>query len=93
MNWSVSEAKAKLSEVLARARRSPQVIESRGQTVAVVLSKQEFDRLQELTRKPAPNPMKQWLEWVSELKRGTDLELKLPPRRLDPERPSPFGEE
>jgi prevent-host-death family protein len=93
MNWSVSKAKAKLSEVLARSRRAPQVIESRGDAVAVVVSKQEFDRLQELARAPAPSPMSDWLEWVADFKRGKDLELEVPPRKVERDRALPFDDE
>ena len=93
MNWSVSEAKAKLSEVLARARKGPQVIESRGEEVAVVISKRDFDRLQAASEKPAPSPMQQWLDWVARLKGRADLELELPPRRVEAERPSAFDVE
>lgn len=92
MNWSVSEAKARLSEVLSRARRGPQVIENRGQAVAVVISKQEFDRLQQLRAEPLPSAMAEFLAFTRKLQEQGDLELELPPRELEPARPIPFGE-
>lgn len=93
MTWSVSKAKAKLSEVLARSRRTPQVIESRGDAIAVVISKQEFDRLQGLAQAPAPSPMQDWLAWVADYKKGKALELALPPREVEDHRPIPFDDE
>jgi prevent-host-death family protein len=86
MSWSVSEAKARLSEVLSRARRGPQVIENRGEAVAVVVSKQEFDRLQQLRAEPRPSAMAELLEVTRKLKAEGELELELPPRELEPDR-------
>ncbi len=92
MSWSVSEAKARLSEVLARARRGPQVIENRGEPVAVVLSKQEYDRLQQLHQPPQPSAMAELLALTDRLKQQGDFELELPPRALEPERADPFDD-
>ncbi len=93
MSWSVSEAKARLSEVLTRARRGPQVIENRGEAVAVVISKQEFDRLQQLRAEPRPSAMAELLELTRTLKAEGELELELPARPLEPDRQIPFGED
>lgn len=93
MSWSVAEAKAKLSEVLARAKRSPQVIESRGEPVAVVLSLHEFDRLKAASAGPRKTGMQLWLEQVESMKRDGDMELQLPPRQSEPMRPDPFEDE
>lgn len=86
MSWSVSEAKARLSEVLSRARRAPQVIENRGEPVAVVVSKQEFDRLQQLRVEPKPSAMAALLEVTRQLRAEGELELELPARELEPDR-------
>ncbi len=44
--WQMQEAKARLSEVVKRAEQEgPQDITLRGRSVAVVLSRAEFDRL------------------------------------------------
>ena len=43
--WTVASAKAKLSEVIDRARtRGPQVITRRGRKTAVVVSAEEWER-------------------------------------------------
>lgn len=44
--WQIQEAKARLSEVIKQAEREgPQDITSHGKSVAVVMSRTEFDRL------------------------------------------------
>ena len=92
MSWSVSEAKAKLSQVLSRARRGPQIIENRGEAVAVVISKAEYDRLEQFQAKPAPSAMAELLDFTRKLKEQGDLELDLPPRQLEPDRAIPFSD-
>jgi prevent-host-death family protein len=43
--WTVAEAKAKLSEVIERARSAgPQTITRRGRTAAVVVAAEEWER-------------------------------------------------
>lgn len=43
-HWSVAQAKASLSRVLAEAAGSPQVIAKRGKPVAVVLSLEDYQQ-------------------------------------------------
>jgi len=43
--WSISEAKAKLSEVVRRCQKEPQMITRRGVPVAEMISVTEFLRL------------------------------------------------
>jgi prevent-host-death family protein len=43
--WSIREAKDRLSELVEEARRAPQAITKRGRRSAVVLSQEEFERL------------------------------------------------
>ena len=52
--WSVADAKARLSEVLRQAREAPQVIESRGDEVAIVLSADAYRELESLQREASP---------------------------------------
>lgn len=45
-SWQIQEAKARLSEVVKKARsEGPQELTMHGRPVAVVLSREEFDRL------------------------------------------------
>ena len=43
--WQMQEAKARLSEVVKRAQNQPQDITLHGKSVAVVISREAFDRL------------------------------------------------
>jgi len=43
--WSISDARAQLSELLNAARDEPQAIAEAGRVVAVVLSEREYERL------------------------------------------------
>lgn len=80
--WTVQEAKAKLSEVLRRAREEgPQVI---GTTKRCVLVDEAQWRETVAPRKP----LGQWL--IENTPRGGDLEL---PERAEPSRPTPFADE
>jgi prevent-host-death family protein len=90
MNWSVSEAKAKLSALLVRARRTPQVIESRGEEIAVVISMDTYNRLRAEAEAPKETPMQAWLRSLERLKEGEDLSIELPARTLSQERPAPL---
>lgn len=83
--WNVATAKAELSLVLERARRTPQVIEKRGEPIAVVVGVQDYERMAERGRRAS-----RWKAFLalSEAVRadaGTDLEL---PKRTT--RRSPF---
>ena len=56
------------------------------QAVAVVVSKREFDRLQQLRVEPKPSAMAALLEVTRQLKAEGELELELPARELEPDR-------
>lgn len=61
------------------------MIENRGEAVAVVISKEEFDRLQHLRVEPRPSAMAELLEVTRRLKAEGELELEFPPRKLKPD--------
>jgi prevent-host-death family protein len=88
--WSVAEAKAHFSELVAETRRAPQPIAKRGRPVAVVVSAEEFDRLTQAASRPTFHPMRTFLALTEELKAGGDLALRLRKRRARRPRPSPF---
>ena len=89
--WSVAEAKAKLSEVLASSRDAPQTIRSRGVDVAVVVSVAELSRLQRAAE-AKPTPMVDFLSTTRAMKSAGSLQLRLPKRRVGAPRTSPFEE-
>jgi prevent-host-death family protein len=87
--WNVAEAKAKLSEVLHEAQGAPQVIESRGRQVAVVLSMDDYRHLAELQDRAAPRErLAEFLRFSEALRKEGGATLR-PPRRT--RRPSPFS--
>jgi prevent-host-death family protein len=45
--WSIRDAKNHLSEVVEAAQRAPQAITKRGRPAVIVLSKKDYDRLQQ----------------------------------------------
>lgn len=93
MSWSISEAKARLSALLVDTRGGPQVIENRGEAVAVVLSIADYQRLQALASTPRPTAMQRWLATVEALKAGEDLALELPARNADDRDVPALGED
>lgn len=74
MAWQLQEAKAKFSELVQRAmEEGPQAVTRHGKDVVVVISAEEFARLQKGTP-----------DLRETLMSGPDGELELPPRRFDP---------
>lgn len=68
MVWQLSDAKNRLSEVLAKAKsEGPQIITSRGREQAVVLSTEEYARL----KQPRQNFVESLRQIASELPEDT----------------------
>lgn len=84
-HWSVASAKAELSLVLERARRSPQIIEKRGLPIAVVLGIDDYSRLDE--RQSKTDQWKRFLAQSAALREEGGADLEIPKRTA---RPSPF---
>lgn len=84
--WNVASAKAGLSHVLASARRSPQVIEKRGEPIAVVVGMEQYARLAEGERRRSR--WRRFLELSAALREEGGIDLAIPQRT---ERPSPFA--
>jgi prevent-host-death family protein len=79
--WSVAEAKARLSEVLNEAQRRPQLIENRGRGVAVLVSVEEYEALMALKEQAAPRArLDAFLRLSQEIREAGGAELELPPR-------------
>lgn len=76
--WSIASAKAEFSAVVRRAAREPQIIENRGQPVAVVLA---FDAYREWQEQCAQNArMQALLRLSAELRAEGGVDLGIPPR-------------
>jgi prevent-host-death family protein len=86
--WNIAEALARFSEVLQNARDVPQVIESSGEAVAVVLGISEFRELKALKEQAASEArLAQFLRFSEALRAEGGCELDMPDRLA---RPSPF---
>jgi len=86
VRWSIASAKAELSHVVRLAHRRPQVIERRGEAVAIVLGIEEYRRLaagDELAARWAA-----FLEQSASLRAEGGIELDIPRRTA---RTSPFA--
>ena len=78
-DWSLAEAKNGLSELVRRARNSPQTICVRGERTAVVLSADDYDAL---TAPEGPKGLKDLLRAMN--LEGVELERDpRPPRDVD----------
>ena len=84
-HWSIAAAKAELSHVVRRAQREPQVIENRGEPVAVVIAMDDYQRMAAGER--ARTRWREFLALSAELRAEGGFELELSPRES---RPSPF---
>ena len=77
--WQVHDAKARFSELLNAAQsEGPQMVLRRGEETAVVVSKEEWQRL----KAKAPITIREWL--MSDVGRG---DLNIPDRKAYRRRP------
>ena len=83
--WNIATAKAELSRVLRRARRQPQVIENRGEPVAVIVAFDEYRRLSDRERRSTR--WQSFLDLSAAFRAEGGVEFDIPARRA---RPSPF---
>jgi prevent-host-death family protein len=75
-SWQLQKAKAMLSEVVRSAAREPQIITVRGEEKAVVLSMEDYKKLNK--------PEKPTLYEFFQNSPLCGVELELPERRIEP---------
>ena len=75
--WALQDAKARFSEVVRAARKSPQTITLRGEEAAVVLSSDEYRRLRRLPAKSKST------KTLVEILQSCPYPLEIPPRSKD----------
>lgn len=83
--WNIASAKAELSQVVRRAQRAPQILENRGEPVAVVIAMHDYRTFSESQRREA-----NWQEFLrlgAEIRGKGGPELEILPRVS---RPDPF---
>ena len=87
MKWQLQTAKAKLSELIRRVdAEGPQTISVRGAKEYVVLPRETYDELAANDAKP-----RSALDLFRPIL-GLGIELDLPSRDAEPERPNPFDD-
>jgi len=80
-HWKSGEAKAHFSKLLRDAEKSPQIIENRGQEVAVVLSIGEYRSLQKARDQSQPAVrFGKFLDFSRQLRNDAGPELEVPAR-------------
>lgn len=86
--WPLAQAKAKLSEVIRAARRTPQVIASDGTPAAVVVAIEEYEDIMSLRRELILQRRRETMAKLRDLNAGEEgqQEFELPDRG---ERPCP----
>lgn len=82
-HWSIASAKAELSQLVRRAQRAPQILENRGEPVAVVVAIETYRRFEDQASR-----REKWLAFL-ELSRAVGAkaagELELPARAPRPD--------
>jgi prevent-host-death family protein len=92
MNWTATEAKARLAELLRQAQLEPQLIQSRDRPIGVVLSYETYQHLVSSTSSQ-PTSVASFLDEVAQLKahHGLGHDLELPTRQPVGDPPSLGG--
>jgi prevent-host-death family protein len=84
--WSAAEAKRRFSKVLKDAATGPQLVESRGKPVGVVVSYESYTRNQKAFSQKS---LARWLEELSPL-HELEGDMEPPPRQ---DRPDTVGDD
>jgi prevent-host-death family protein len=86
-HWPIVQAKAKLAEVIRRSKTAPQVIESDGKPVAVLLPFADFEMIEvirkQMVKSERQERRKSCLQMLKEQKNNHD-ELEIPSRKDRP---------
>ena len=87
-HWKAAAAKAQFSKLLRDAEKSPQIIENRGQEVAVVLSVEEYRSLQKSRESAQPAArLAEFLDFSRRVRSQDGPELAPPLRANRPVEP------
>lgn len=78
--WPLAQAKAKLSEVIRAALRTPQVIASDGSPTAVVVNFEEYEKLMSLRRELILLRRRETISRLRELNAEVESDFELPSR-------------
>lgn len=83
-NWSVAEAKQRLSELLRAVRKSPQVILNRGEPVAAVIDSGEFEQFRAWRESREQRSVARVFEDLRAIAQSENYSFEVPARRDRP---------
>lgn len=89
-DWKISEAKARLSEVVGHCVEEPQVLYNRKKPVAALIDMEEYEAFLEYKKSKQKKTIAEWLDELEEIKKREPGDFELPPRTS---RPVPHFEE
>jgi|AACY02.2.fsa_nt_gi prevent-host-death family protein len=78
--WRISEAKARLSEVLGYCVNEPQVIYNRKRPVAALIDMEEYEAFLEYKRSKRKKTIAEWFDELDEIKKSEPGDFELPTR-------------
>ena len=88
--WKISEAKARLSEVVSHCVEEPQVLYNRKKPVAALVDMEEYEAFLEFKKSKKKKTIAEWLDELDEIKKREPGDFVLPPRTS---RPVPYFDE
>jgi prevent-host-death family protein len=88
--WKISEAKARLSEVVSHSVEEPQVLYNRKKPVAALIDMEEYERFLEYKKSKKKKSIAEWLDELDEIKKQEPGDFELPSRTS---RPIPYLDE
>ena len=88
--WKISEAKARLSEVVSHCVEEPQVLYNRKKPVAALIDMEEYEAFLEYRQSKKKKTIAEWLDELDEIKKEEPGDFELAPRT---NRPIPYLDE
>lgn len=88
--WKISEAKARLSEVVSHCVEEPQVLYNRKKPVAALIDMDEYEAFLAYKQSKKKKTMEEWFKELDEIKKQEPGDFELPPRTS---RPIPYLDE
>lgn len=82
--WKISDAKARLSEVVGHCVEEPQVLYNRKKPVAALIDMDEYEAFQKYKQSKKKKTVAEWLDELDEIKKQEPGDFELPPRTSRP---------
>lgn len=82
--WKISEAKARLSEVVSHCVEEPQVLYNRKKPVAALIDMEEYEQFLAYKKSKKKKTIAEWLDELEEINKHEPEMDELPPRTSRP---------